>query len=416
MSSYKKGQGGIGPGIRHFRRQESHQQSHFEQGEGPLPPVAAHPLVCPDAPTVVDTAAALAEMNEHLSATGSFAFDSEFIGEMSYIPRLCLVQAATTKRVFIVDPLAGVDLGSFWELVVSPAIEKVVLAGQQDFGPAVQHTGRAPAHITDVQIAAGFIHVDWPLSLSRLVQEFVGVALGKGLTFTRWDDRPLSAVQMRYAADDVRYLPAAWAVIAARVAELGRGAWVREECASALEDLAFYRPAPETLYLRVRGRDRLNRRALAVLRELAILRDDAARREKVPPRTLLNDGVLGALARRPVTSLAGLDAVRGLPRPVEALYGREIVEATERAMALPEDRLPPREPADTHDAQDRVDKLWADLTAFCTAKSVAPAMVASRKEVARLCRAAAAGQPLEGNRLGRGWRKDLLGDLLKQIL
>ena len=32
--------------------------------------------------------------------------------------------------------------------------------------------------------------------------------LGKALTFSHWDQRPLSNVQLRYAADDVRYLPA----------------------------------------------------------------------------------------------------------------------------------------------------------------------------------------------------------------
>ena len=416
MSSYQKGGGGIGPGIRHFRRDASHEQSHSLQGDGPLPPLAAHPLACPDPPEFVQTASALEEMIAHLTSVGSFAFDSEFIGEMSYVPRLCLVQAATVKKVFIVDPLAGVDLAGFWELIVSPAMEKVVLAGQQDFGPAVLGTGRAPANIMDLQIAAGFLHVDWPLSLSKLVQEFVGVPLGKGLTFTHWDNRPLSAVQMRYAADDVRYLPAAAAVIAGRLAERGRSAWAREECAAALEDIALYRPAPESMYLRVRGRDRFNRRVLAVLRELAIFRDEAARRENVPPRTLLNDGVLAALARRPVHNLADLDAVRGLPRPVEERYGRQIVEATTRALALPESQYPPRDPGDTHEVTERVDKLWAAIGELCVRQSVAPALVAGRKELARFCRLAAAGKPLEGHRLGRGWRKELLGDLMRQFL
>ena len=315
-------------------------------------PIAAHPLASSDPPRIIESARQLDEMIACLRSAGSFAFDSEFIRERSYESRLCLVQVATAEKVFLVDPLGGqegrtsLDLSSLWELLVSPAVEKIVLAGQQDFDAVVQLTGgkRAPANVMDLQIAAGFVHVDYPLSLSRVIEEFAGVPLGKGLAFSHWDRRPLSASQVRYAANDVRYLPAAWDAIGKRLAALDRTAWAREECASALEDLAIYRPAPETLYLRVRRRDGLNPRQLAVLRELAIVRDQAARCEDVPVRTLLRDEILLVLARWPVRNLEDLD---GHPRAaqgrVELHYGRQIVDATARALALPDDQLPQAE-------------------------------------------------------------------------
>jgi ribonuclease D len=361
---------------------------------------------------VVDTGPSLAEMVGELKAAGAFAFDSEFIGERSYEPLLCLVQAATARRVFIVDPLAGLDLAGLWDLVVCPTVEKIVLAGQQDFGPAVQRTLRPPANIMDLQIAAGFVHVDYPLSLDRLLTEFVGVTLDKGGKFTHWDNRPLSAMQMRYAADDVRYLPAAREAIGKRLSELGRADWARQECAAALEDISLYKPAPEALYLRVRQRERLRRRGLAVLRELAIWRDQAARQEDLPTRTLLKDGILVAMARRPAGSLADLGGYRGLPRPVESKYGRQIVEATARGLAVPEDQLPPPEPEEPWALRARADRMWAGLTQFCLERSIAPSLVASRKEVGRACRAVATGQTVGQHRLLRGWRKELLGDLL----
>jgi len=361
---------------------------------------------------VVNTAPGLSEMVGELKAAGAFAFDSEFIGERSYEPVLCLVQAATARKVFLVDPLGGLDLSELWELLVCPTMEKIILAGRQDFGPAVRRMQRPPANIMDVQIAAGFVCTEHPLSLARLLTEFVGVSLDKGGKFTHWDSRPLSAMQMRYAADDVRYLPAAREAIGKRLAELGRTAWAREECAAALEDISLYRPPKETLYLRVRRRDGLGRRRLAVLRELAIWRDRAARQENVPTRTLLKDGILMALARRPARSLADLDGVKGLPRPVENKYGRQIVEATARALALSDDQLPPAEPRESRALAVRADRIWADLGQFCRERSIAPSLVASRREVGRACRVAASGQPVEQHRLLRGWRKELLGDLL----
>ena len=318
---------------------------------------------------------------------------------------------ATPQKVFLLDPMVGLDLSPFWELIVDPGIEKIVLAGQQDFGPAAQQTGRAPANVMDVQIAAGFIEAEYPRSLVRLLAEFVGVAVGKGHTFTHWDNRPLSPSQMRYAADDVRYLPAARDVIGKRLAELGRTAWAREECAATLEDLSLYQVAPEALYQRVRGRERLWPQGLAILRELAIVRDRAARREDVPTRTLVKDAILVAMARHPAKHVDDLDTIKGLPRPVEYTYGPQIVEATARALALPKDQWPAGEPGESESMHDRVDKILTAIAAFCTERSIAPSLVATRKDIAHALRWLAGAQSQPPPRLLRDWRKELLGDL-----
>ncbi len=365
---------------------------------------------------MVTTQAALAEMIDHLADSGAFAFDSEFIGERSYISQLCLVQVATAQHVFLVDPQADIDLAPFWAQIVSPASEKLLLAGQQDLEPAARHTGLAPANIMDLQIAAGFVHVDYPLSLTRLLEEFIGVSLGKAHSFSNWERRPLTPVQIRYASDDVRYLLAAREVVGKRLTETKRLAWAKEECAATLEDMTLYRPAPETLFLRVRTRDPLRPRQRAVLRELAIVRDQAARAENVPPRTLLPDGLLITMARRPVGNVTELDGIRGLPRPVETRYGQQIVEATARALALPENALPPEEPVETATLRNQADRVFDEICRHSQERSVAPALVASRREIVRLCHAVSKGQPVDQHRLYRGWRKQLLGGLLERLL
>ncbi len=413
MTSHKNRDLGRRDDGRHFWREQSHRQSHSQESLESLGPVAAHPLACAEEAVVVQTGQALAEMIEHLAAAGAFAFDSEFIGERTYTPHLCLVQVATTRKVYVVDPLGGLDLSPFWELIVSPALRKIVLAGQQDFGPAVLRTGKPPANVMDLQIAAGFVRVDYPLSLVRLVQEFVGVSLGKAHTFTHWDNRPLSAVQMRYAADDVRYLPAAWDAISRQLAEFGRAAWAQQECDAALGDMSLYVTPPELLYQRVRGQDRLRPRNLAILRELAIVRDQAARREDLPTRTFLKDSILAAMARYLAARVEDLARIKGLPRPVELKYGRQFVEATARALALPEDRLPPSGPKPPSRRQTGTDEAWARLSQFCQERSIAPTLVSSPREVARARRLLAHNQPLDQHRLFQGWRKELLGDWLR---
>src|SRR5437899_383229 len=81
------------------------------------------------------------------------------------------------------------------------------------------------ANVFDTQVAAGMIGLAYPSGLSKLVRELVGVRLGKGFTFTHWDQRPLTAVQIRYAADDVRYLPALRESIGQKLDVLGHMRW-----------------------------------------------------------------------------------------------------------------------------------------------------------------------------------------------
>jgi ribonuclease D len=373
---------------------------------------APHPLVFPGPADVVTTDEQLDELIAHLRSAGSFAYDSEFIGEMTYFPQLCLIQTATPQRVTLVDPLAGVELRPFWELLADASVEKVVHAGQQDVEPVWRHIGREARNVFDTQIAAGFVALPYPLSLSKLVGELTGAKLGKGLTFSHWDQRPLSAMQLRYAADDVRYLPLARQELGKRLEASGRAAWAAEEC-EAICDPVLYRFDPQTSYLRVRGASSLRGRNLAVLRELTVWRDAAARAEDVPPRTFLRDEILIDMSRSPIRTVDRLDRVRGLPRPVEKEHGQAIVDLTLRALAEPAPPSPfGRDEEPTPTDRFRSDALWAAAQAICAGRSVDTAVVTSRQECGDFYRALASGDDVGKLRLMKGWRREALGQPL----
>lgn len=400
-------------------RARSHENAHAEDaggedgGDGQAPP--NHPLVTHAAPTLVTKDRELRELIDHLGAAGSFAYDSEFIGELTYFPKLCLIQTATVQRVALIDPLAELDLRPFWELIADASVEKVVHAGQQDIEPVFRHIGREAANIFDTQISAGLAGLPYPLSLSKLVQEVAGARLGKGLTFTHWDQRPLSAMQLRYAADDVRYLPLVRSELGKRLDALGHAAWAAEECAATC-DPVLYRFDPQTSYHRVRGATSLQPRHLAVLRELTVWRDAAARQENVPPRAFLKDEILLDLSRSPVKTVERLDRVRGLPRPVEKTHGRMIVEATLRGLSTPAPDLPAgRDVEPTPTERFRSDALWAAAQVLCVGRSIDPALVLSRQDCGELYRALASGADVGGLRVMRGWRRDALGQNLLNL-
>lgn len=393
-------------------RSRNHHDAHLDDApEAEIPEMA---LVHRGEPSVASTATQFAALIGTLRADGCFAYDSEFITERSYHPRLCLVQVASPSTLALIDPLAGFDLAPFWELLADPGVTKIVHAGESDIEPVARLLGRPAAGVFDTQIAAGFVGLPYPMSLKKLVLELAGADLGRDLGFSDWAQRPLSAIQIRYAADDVRYLLAVHRELAARLAGLGRTDAVAEECdaACAVDRFGF---KPEIHYLRVRGGNVLPPLGKAVLRELTIWRDAAARLHDKPPRTLLKDEVMVELAREKPRSVAELAKIRGLPRAIADAFSADFVAVCARAGALPKSAWPTAEPELGPADKLRADTLFEVLQRLCTESKLDQSLVTSRKELARFYRYVALGAG-KTPALLQGWRRDAAGGLLKSFL
>ncbi|MCC7351724.1 MAG: ribonuclease D [Phycisphaerales bacterium] len=397
-------------------RSAAHQQAHALPADLPAV-VADDPLVPAGPPQLIDTPTALAGLIDHLSGVDCFGYDSEFIGELTYIPKLCLIQVASAQRVALIDPLAGLDLTPFWQLLCDEKIEKIVHAGQQDLEPVVRLHHGQPANVFDTQIAAGFVGIGYPVALSKLVKELSGVKLGKGLTFSHWDQRPLSTMQLHYAAEDVRYLPAMRRELGQKLQVGERAEWARQEC-QAMTQVRLYQFDPETQVGRLRGSTSLSAQGLAIARELLIWRDAVARNQDVPPRSLVRDEVLVDLAKTPIKTVEKLNRVRGLPRPVEEAHGGAIVEAINRACALPPDQLPTVKQHEERPVEKfRADGLWALVQCLSAGLGIDPALVSSRQETGELYRALANGGADNLDlRLLRSWRRSAVGQTVLNMV
>lgn len=275
---------------------------------------------------------------EELHRREFVALDTEFVSEGAYEPVLCLIQIATEGGIWIVDPFAGIDLFPLWEAVTAPERELVVLAAREEIRFCIREAKRPPARMFDAQIAAGLVGNGYPMSHTNLVRKVVGVQVQGGESFTDWRKRPLSAKQLEYAADDVRYLLELRARLMADAERLSRVPWVAAECDRLVERVVA--AEQEERWRRVSGSTGLNRRDLATLRELWLWRDSEARRENAPPRRILRDDLLVEIAKRRPTTTADLFALRGLERGSIRAAGNAIVKAVQRALDLPDSELP----------------------------------------------------------------------------
>ncbi|MEM6749576.1 MAG: HRDC domain-containing protein [Planctomycetota bacterium] len=398
--------------AQHRRAQDD--AAHAELAKHGVPESPRHELAPENEPELIDSPDRLGPALYTLREAGVFGFDTEFIGEESYHPRICVVQAATVDQVEVIDALAGLDLEPFWRLIVDPSVRKIVHAGAQDLEPAVRLTGQAPAAVVDTQVAAAFAGFAYPVSLAALAEQLLGVELGKGLKFSKWDRRPLSDVQLHYAANDVRYLPAIAEALDEKLRSLGNDGWARAAC----EELCAVEPYaidPLARKFKARGVRSMGRKKRAAFEALVLWREALAKRVDAPPRSLVGDQVLSDLAAAHPTDKGELKYVKGLPRPIRKEFGLEILDVIDGARKGP---LPPRDRADpgqTDADRARIDRVWDAVSRVCAERRIDPKALTSKKDLARVCLWRRRGGEGEAPRILTGWRRELVGDAVAEM-
>jgi ribonuclease D len=365
-----------------YRRKKRERHHAAAQGDdAPDAPHLEHQLVARGDAQLVTTVEALDEALAHVRSKGVFAYDTEFIGEESYWPRICVVQIATTERVILVDAFAVTDLKPIFELVADPTLLTLVHAGTQDLEPVRRTLGREPANTLDVQVAAAFAEMPWPAGLEKLVERFAGHKLSKGHTFTNWDARPLSASQLRYAADDVRYLPLVWERLRCELEARGSLGWALRECEQSVKIPARF--DEESQVRRTLKSWPMKPAQIPVLRMMTRLRDEIARKEDLPHRVVMPDETLADIVKQRPVSAQQLSAIRGLPKRIVQKYSDAIAQAVDEGGKLPPEKLQHgKSLEESGEDRARIDALLAIISARCIAMGLAPGMVVTRSGLA----------------------------------
>ncbi len=360
---------------------------------------------------VTDTAT-LRGLVAQLRSAPAVAIDTEFMRERTYYAKLCLIQLGTDDIHAIVDPLAFDDLSPLCELLTDPAVVKIFHAGSQDLEIFYRLCGCATAPVFDSQIAATLAGFPQQVGYGALVKELLGVSLDKGDTYTDWARRPLSDTQVEYAINDVRYLPEVHRRLVDELTREGRVPWLQADF-SRLEDPATYEPLPEEQWRRVKRISSLNRRQLAVAREVAAWREHEAQRRDVPKRWILGDESIVEIARRAPVTAADVSAIRGVADKAGKGACRGIAEAVAIGVAVPDSDLPSltkkRRPQGDIDAA--VDLMVAIVRMRARQHGVAMPLLASREDLERL-----AGGEREASALLEGWRRKMVGEELVRLL
>jgi len=367
--------------------------------------------------------ARLAALAEGAREAGQLALDTEFMGEGRYRTLLCLVQLAVPEppaageRIALIDPLEEeLDGTQLAAVLADPAVQIVVHAGRQDIALMRRRFHTEITNVFDTQIAAGFAGLGAQSSYDSLLAEILGLRVAKTASFTRWDARPLSNEQLAYAREDVVHLLELAAELERRLSALGRLEWAREEC----QPLAASSDErnPDTIFARLPRAGGLSAASRPVARELVEWREHTAERQNRPVQGVLSDATLVEIARRRPSSRVELERIRGVGGGGSGRRGEELLEAIARGAGRAIDPPPPshRPPSPKPDDAPLVALGEALLRARAREAGLAYELLAARADLQAIVAASRAGAEEADVRTLRGWRRELAGAELLELL
>ena len=348
---------------------------------------------------------------------GRLGIDTEFMPEGRYRPLLCLVQVCVGDEVAVLDPLRDAlgDTAPLAAVLADPAVEVVLHAGRQDVAILRRAWNTTFANVFDTQIAAGFAGFSAQAGYTGLLHDVLKIRLAKSASFTRWDARPLTPEQLRYAREDVEHLLPLADELQRRLIGRGRLDWAREEC-QPIADATDERD-PDEVWRRLPRITGLDPRSRAVARALAAWRERTAAAEDRPVGSVVRDPTLVELAKRAPSNREELAQIRGAGPDVVRRRARDILAAVERGRAAPPIRLDDVERLSTDAADGPTIALTEALVrARAHEAGLAYELIAARADLAPIVVAARRGRPEPDVRTLRGWRRELVGGELLELL
>lgn len=354
---------------------------------------------------------ALARVGAH----GTVAVDTEADSLHSYFDKVCLIQISVPDEDLIVDPLARVELDRFGELLARPEITKVFHGGDYDLRILHRDFGFTVRNLVDTSVCAQLLGYEG-IGLAALLDRHFGIKLNKTHQRADWSMRPLPPDMLEYAATDTHYLIALAAKLREELEAMGRWEWALEEFAR-LENVRYREATEEDVepWRRVKNIGNLDRRSLAIVRDLYAWRDALARKADRPPFKVLGNDAMVEIAKAKPASHRELSRVPAVSRYHADRYGRDLVAAVRKALEIPEEELPekndPKPWIRDKALEARINRLKTVRDRYAKELKIEPSVLGARHILAAIATSGTLDVPAM-----REWQKGVMGEALLAAL
>ncbi|MDH1728938.1 ribonuclease D [Pseudomonas chengduensis] len=359
-----------------------------------------------------------ASLAEHCAAWQALPFvalDTEFMRVDTFYPIAGLLQVSGGDGAYLIDPLRISDWRPFAALLEAPGVVKVLHSCSEDLEVFLRLTGSLPAPLFDTQLAAGYLNLGFSMGYSRLVQALLDIELPKGETRSDWLQRPLSELQVRYAAEDVSHLVEVYRALMARLAPQ-KVEWILEDGAELVANLGR-EVAPEDAWRDAKLAWKLSRQQQAVLRALCAWRERQARARNQPRNRILREHSLWPLARTQPDNLVALARIEDMHPKTVRQDGETLLQLIREAAALPPEQWPEALPEPLPiEASALLKKLRAVGQREGERLDIVPELMLRKKTLEALLKSGYPNGPYQLPDSLRGWRRELMGQALLDCL
>ncbi len=285
-------------------------------------------------PPVINTEAALREFLPELHQAEWIAMDTEADSRHAYPEKVCLLQFGIESGDYLVDPLAGFDLGPLWDELHGR--ELLLHGADYDLRLLRRQYGFVPRAVFDTMLASRLVG-NTTFGLRDLALKYLGVELEKGSQTANWGRRPLTPRMEQYARNDTHHLKSLVDVLRKELETLGRMEWHRETCQRLVRDAAQPVEVDREDLWRIKGSSKLRPRGLAVLQKLWLWREQEAISSNRPPYFIVPHEILVHLAEE---AERFPDRLPRLPRFLTSRRKSGLQMALEDGLAVPDDDCP----------------------------------------------------------------------------
>lgn len=268
---------------------------------------------------------------------GPIGLDAERASGYRYSQRAYLIQLRRHGAgTYLIDPTPFEDLSELNEVIGSQ--EWILHAATQDL-VCLRDEGLRPTSLFDTELAGRLLNLP-RVGLAALVEHYLGLSMAKEHSAADWSTRPLPESWLEYAALDVEVLAELREAVRADLEASGKMSWADEEFEALLD---FAGPAPrKDPWRRTSGIHKVrDRRTLARVRELWVVRDELAQDLDVSPGRVLRDQSLLSLALDHPTGVSAIKRHESMRNSRARKHLESWASALEAADLIDDSELPP---------------------------------------------------------------------------
>ena len=301
----------------------------------------------------------LQQVCEDLLKEKTIGVDLEADSMHCFKEKICLIQIATDKEAYLIDPFEIKAAPYFIRVLEDSGVMTVFHGSDFDIRSLDREYQARVKNLFDTEIACRFLGVR-ERGLGALLKKHFNVDANKKFQKEDWSKRPLTHDMIEYSVGDVTHLIRLQDILTRQLVEKGRLSWAVEEF-EIQANVRYESNHSLPLFTKFKGAGKMDNRTLAVLENLLEMRLSIAEKKDLPLFKVISNTSIQTMAFEKPAAIDRMIQMRALSPKQAGMYGHLCVDAIVRALNLPHKDLPSypkmRRPKRDERAEARIERL-----------------------------------------------------------